>query len=81
MAGIGNATAGSLAADAVKSILTVPDNRPATKGDIKMLFTKMKRYHRVLNLPFGTNSSVPHFDMETKNIVYLENTLLAKMRK
>lgn len=81
MAGIGNATVGSLAADAIKTIFTGHDNRPSTKGDINILLNKIKRFHRVLNLPFGTNNSVPHFDMETKNIVYLENSLLAKMRK
>lgn len=81
MAGIGNAIAGTMAADAIKTIFTGHENRPATKGDINILINRIKRFHRVLNMALGENSSVPHFDMETKKIVYLENTLLAKMGK
>ena len=79
MAGVGNATAGSLAADALKSILTTQDNKPATKGDIKVLLNRMGRYQKVINLPLGENGALPHFDMETNNIVYLPNSLIQKM--
>lgn len=79
MAGVGNAAAGSLAADALKSLLTKQDNKAATKGDIKILLNRMGRFHKVENLPLGVNSSLPYFDMETKKIVYFKNSLLAKM--
>ena len=79
MAGVGNATAGSLAADALKSLLTTQDNKSATKGDIKELINRLGRFHKVGNLPLGKNGTLPHFDMETKTIIYLPNSLLQKM--
>lgn len=81
MAGVGNATAGALAASALKAFLTGPDNMPATKGDIKIILNRMGRYHRITNLPFRENGTVPHFDMDTNRIVDLPNSLLQKMIK
>lgn len=34
-AGVGNAAVGALAADAIKSLLTNEDSKPATKADLK----------------------------------------------
>jgi len=79
MAGIGNATAGSLAAEALKSMLTAQDNKPATKGDIKMLYHCMERFHRVGNMPMRADGHLPFFDLQTKQLVYFQNTLLAKI--
>ncbi|MFT4830508.1 MAG: hypothetical protein ACI815_000142 [Psychroserpens sp.] len=74
--GIGNATAGALTANALKSIFTNQNEKPATKGDIIALGNKINRYQKVLNLPFGPDGSQPHFDMETKKIVYFKNHMI-----
>ena len=71
-AGIGNAAAGSLLADSIKSIFTPLDNKPATKADFKLLSDKLtKRYHLVKNIPNRHDGALPYFDMETGNVVYL----------
>jgi len=71
LAGMGNAAAGSLAADAVKTIFTPMDSKPATKGDIKNLTYKLvKRYHRVVNVDPQSNGALPYFDMETNELIY-----------
>ncbi|PHN93683.1 hypothetical protein CSC80_12270 [Maribacter sp. 6B07] len=72
-AGIGNAAAGVLAADVVKSLITKNHNKPATKGDILALKKSYERYQRVLNLPRKPDGTLPYFDMETKYIVYLKD--------
>ena len=73
-AGIGNATAGAIAANAITNIFTNQNNKPATKGDILALGQKIERYHRVLNIAVGINGELPYFDMVTKQIVYFKNT-------
>ncbi|MUH36954.1 hypothetical protein D9O36_13965 [Zobellia amurskyensis] len=70
VAGIGNAAAGTLAADALKSIFTDRYNKPATKGDLIALGNKIQRFQLVKNLAPGIGGALPYFDMETKNIVY-----------
>ncbi|TYB76804.1 hypothetical protein ES676_05540 [Bizionia saleffrena] len=71
-AGIGNAAAGSLLADSLKSIFTPLDNKPATKADFKQLSDKLtKRYHLVKNIPNRHDGALPYFDIETGNVVYL----------
>jgi hypothetical protein len=73
-AGIGNAALGNLAAEGIKSLLTSEDNKPATRGDLKMLFEKLDwRYHPVSNLARGTDGSFPYYDLETRMIVYKFN--------
>lgn len=79
--GIGNATAGSLAADGIKALFTTPDDRPATKGDLKALAKKSERYHKVVNLPPRADGTFPYFDMETNKIVYLRSALRSKLDK
>ena len=69
LAGMGNAAAGNLAADAVKSLLTPIDNKPATKGDLKKLTEKLiNRYHFVSNMPQRYDGALPYFDIETGEI-------------
>ena len=80
-AGIGNATAGALAADVLKNAFTNNNNKPATKGDILALSQKIERYQRVLNIALGANGELPYFDMVTKQIVYFKNTLPFKNSK
>lgn len=72
LAGMGNAAAGNLAADAVKSIFTPIDNKPATKGDLKKLTEKLiNRYHIISNMPQRYDGALPYFDMETGQVIYL----------
>ncbi len=71
-AGIGNATAGALAADVLKNAFTNNNNKPATKGDILLLRKSFDRYQRILNIPVRPDGMLPYFDMETKFLVYLK---------
>ena len=72
-AGVGNAAAGTLAVNALSSILTREENKPATKKDIKEIKTILsKRYHEVLNMELDGYGNEPFYDMETKTIVYLK---------
>ncbi|MFX0557249.1 hypothetical protein ACOCEA_10640 [Maribacter sp. CXY002] len=57
----------------VENAFTNDLKKPATKADIISLSNKFERYHKVVNLPFGPNGSLPYFDMETKKIVYFKN--------
>jgi hypothetical protein len=71
LAGTGNAVVGNLIADGLKSVLKAPENKPATKGDIDMLTSKIvKRYHRINNLAKRQDGALPYFDMETNEIFY-----------
>jgi hypothetical protein len=72
LAGIGNAAAGTIAADAFKSIFTTLDNKPATKGDLKKLAEQiLGRYHFIINLSPRNDGSLPYYDIETNEVVYL----------
>ena len=70
VAGIGNAAVGALVATVLGSVFTNESSKPATKGDIIALANKIKRYQKVINLPFRNNGTRPYCDMETKQIVY-----------
>ncbi|MFC5194818.1 hypothetical protein ACFPH8_05705 [Bizionia hallyeonensis] len=69
-AGVGNSAAGTLAADGLTYLLTAPQNRPATKGDIANLQAQIKRYHAVKNLPRNPQGANPYFDTLTGKVVY-----------
>ena len=76
LAGVGNATAGSLAADMLKGLLTKGENKPVTKGDLQHLVNTLKgRYHLIKNIPVNNFGEIPHYDIETKMVVYLPNTI------
>ena len=71
-AGIGNAAAGNILADGLKALLTSSENKPATKKDIadlKALFTN--RYLPINNLAKNQFGQSPFYDMDTKNVVYM----------
>ncbi|MDO7173728.1 hypothetical protein [Mariniflexile sp. AS56] len=71
LAGVGNATIGTLAADGVKFLFTPPDKKTATKGDLIELANKLTtKYHLVKNLPPRHDGALPYFSMETKMIIY-----------
>ena len=76
LAGVGNATAGSLAADMLKGLLTKGENKPVTKGDLQHLINTLKgRYHFIKNIPNNNFGEIPYYDIETKMVVYLANTI------
>lgn len=71
VSGIGNATAGTLAADGIKALITHSDNKPATKGDLKNLVSEINgRFHLVKNIPPRIDGALPYFDFETNEIVF-----------
>ena len=74
LAGIGNATAGTLLAEGLKTILTKEDNKPATKGDFKKLIEALgARYLPIKNLPSDPNGNYPFYDTQNNTLVYLIN--------
>ena len=70
--GVANAALGSAAVGALTKLLTKPENKPATKGDIDRIVSLIQnRYLPILNLKLGTNASKPHYDIVTKKVIYL----------
>lgn len=71
--GIGNAAVGSLAADALKSLFTKEQNKPATKGDLALLLEKLNsRYHLITNLAPNALGRHPYFDVVEGVVVFLK---------
>ena len=65
-------TAGNLIADGIKTLLTVEDNKTATKGDLKKLTEQLVgRYHIINNLMPRNDGALPYYDMKTNMVVYL----------
>ena len=72
-AGVGNAAAGTLAVNMISNLLTNDENKPATKKDIKEVKNLLiTRYHQIKNMQIDIYGNIPHYDMETKNVVYLK---------
>ncbi len=72
-AGVGNAAAGTLAVNMISNLLTSDENKPATKKDIKEVKNLLiTRYHQIKNMQIDLYGNIPHYDMETKNVVYLK---------
>ena len=70
LAGVGNAAAGTAIVKIAENYL-FPQNRPATKGDIKNLEAKIsKRYYPVKNLPQNEFGKNPYFDTIQCDVVY-----------
>jgi hypothetical protein len=75
LVGVGNAAAGTLAVNALTSILTKEANKPATKGDVKDLLANLKqRYQPVKNLGIRSDGTKPFYDNQSQNIVYLSKS-------
>jgi len=68
--GVGNAALGTAAIDAVKSFFTSEEDKAATKGDLKNLENRMKRYHRIKAIPRMSKGTVPFFNMDTKEVEF-----------
>lgn len=76
LAGVGNAAAGTLAANVLTSIFTSEGNKPATRIDLQNLANTLKqRYHLIINAPVSKDGTKPYYDMDTKTIVYLKPAL------
>ena len=72
IAGVGNAAAGTLAVNALTSLFTSEENKPATKKDIQNLLKNLnERYHPVINLSPRNDGATPFYDMKTRSIIYL----------
>ena len=73
IAGVGNAAAGTLAVNAITSLFTKEENKPATKGDMKDLLANLKqRYQLVKNIANRPDGAKPFYDSNTQEIVYLK---------
>lgn len=70
IAGVGNAAAGTLAVDAIKALLTREENKPATKGDLRSLFTKLEQFQEIVNMGKDVFGRKPFFDSKSKKVVY-----------
>ncbi|SNR48797.1 hypothetical protein SAMN04488009_2155 [Maribacter sedimenticola] len=72
VAGIGNAAIGASLVEIGKEVLTSPQNKAATKGDIQDLKTFLRsRYLKVHNLRKDPHGKTPYYDVKTGNLVYL----------
>lgn len=69
-AGVGNAAAGSLAVEAMKSIFTKEENKAATKGDLQKLALKLERFQLIKNMSPNINGQMPYFDNVVGVVVY-----------
>ena len=71
-AGIGNVVVGTTLVNTAQHFLTHPENRPATKGDIRELLTSIQvRYKPVLNMNLKPDGSRPYYDEERQVVVYM----------
>jgi hypothetical protein len=72
--GIANSAIGI--AELTINVLTLEENKPATKGDIMKLATNLKRIHKIKNLPPNKIGQYPYFDLNEFTLVYLGLTLI-----
>jgi hypothetical protein len=70
IAGVGNAAAGTLVVNAIKALLTREENKPATKGDLRSLFTKLEQFQEIVNMGKDIFGRKPFFDSKSKKVVY-----------
>lgn len=71
-AGIINSAIGAGIVEASKAIFTHPENKPATKNDIKNLISQVQeRYKPILNMPPNVDGTKPFYDMVQMAVLYL----------
>jgi len=71
IAGIGNATIANFATDFVKTIFTPEENKPATKGDLLGMLSKIQlRYMPISNIPNRGDGARPFYDSGTETLVF-----------
>ena len=54
-----------------ENVFTAQMNKLSTKGDIKEITRRMKRYHKIKNLNLRADGFIPFYDMDTQQLVYL----------
>ena len=72
VAGVGNAVVGTALYDLAKGFAKLGQqekNKPATKGDIELVLSKLKRYQPIQGYPLNEYGQRAFFDMETNRIV------------
>ncbi|QXP71276.1 hypothetical protein H0I29_04090 [Polaribacter sp. R2A056_3_33] len=70
-AGVGNVIVGTFTSELVKSIFTKEENKPATKGDLKLISSKLERFQIIKNMNPNFNGQKAYYDNEQKIIVYI----------
>lgn len=74
LAGVGNAATGAGLYDLIKGIAKSGQqekNKSATKEDIGLILSRLKRYQSIEGHPLNQFGQKPYFDVETKRVVYL----------
>ena len=75
-AGVGNAAVGTFAVNTLTRLLTIEENKPATKKDLQNLLKNLNnRYHPILNIPMRHDGAKPYYDLDTKTIIYKLNLM------
>ena len=75
-AGVGNAAVGTFAVNTLTRLLTIEENKPATKKDLQNLLKNLNnRYHPILNIPTRHDGAKPYYDLDTKTIIYKLNLM------
>ena len=69
IAGVANASAGTVAVNLINSLLTSEENKPATKKDLINIMGQNKRFHLVKNAPFKVGY-IAFYDLQSQCIVY-----------
>ena len=55
----------------MKSIFTKEENKPATKGDLKLISSKLERFQIIKNMNPNIDGKRAYYDNEQKIIVYM----------
>ena len=73
MSGVGNAVAGTILANTIKTVFTKENNKVATKDDLKQLTERLLgRYHLVKNMYPNEKGDYPYFDLVENIVVYMK---------
>jgi len=71
IAGIGNAAIANVATEFAKNIFTKEENKPATKGDLQGMLSKIQlRYMPISNMPNRVDGAKPFYDSGTETVVF-----------
>ncbi len=82
MAGIGNAAIANVATDFVKTIFIKEENKPATKGDLSCILSKIQsRFMPVSNIPNRSDGARPFYDSGTESIVFRHHLPTDEIKK
>jgi len=77
LAGVVTAITGSILSDMIQTLYKTPDNKSATKGDIKLVLDyilQVRQLYKIEDGPTGSNGEIAYFDIFSKRIVYKKPT-------